>query len=393
MSLWISIAALVLASISAVMFLRNLKWYVPPPRHLDRSSIPSVSVLIPARNEESNVADAIRATLASQDVDFEILIGDDNSEDHTAAIVQEFAAADSRVYLLRIPPLPAGWNGKEHACASLAAAAKYPVLCFVDADVRLAPDGLARMVHFLEHSGAALVSSIPRQQMETWLERLLIPLIHFVLLGYLPLERMRASTDPAYSAGCGQLVLTKAHAYHNAGGHASIRSSMHDGLKLTEAFRRAGYRTDLFDATPLASCRMYSNAAQVWQGLAKNATEGMATLARLPIFTVLLLGGHLLPFIALTWAIRQSHWLAAAFAAIAAVLSYLPRALAIRRFEQPAMSALLHPVGVSILVVIQWYAVALHLLGIRASWRGRAYHTRFASDRTSSSVEVRQTAK
>src|SRR5205807_74198 len=126
---------------------------------------------------------------------------------------------------------------------------------------------------FLEKSGAALVSGIPRQETGTFFERLLIPLIHFILLGFLPMKRMRSTRKPAYAAGCGQLFLARRMAYDAMGGHAIIRSSLHDGLTLPRAFRRAGFQTDLCDATDLATCRMYCGAGEVWHGLAKNATE------------------------------------------------------------------------------------------------------------------------
>src|SRR3546814_3618215 len=85
------------------------------------------------------------------------------------------------------------------------------------------------------------------------------------------------SSDVCSSDLCGQLIAVRRAAYERAGGHAAIRSSLHDGLTLPRAFRRCGLRTDLFDATEIASCRMYEGARAVWAGLSKNATEGMST--------------------------------------------------------------------------------------------------------------------
>jgi len=65
-------------------------------------------------------------------------------------------------------------------------------------------------------------------------------------------------------------------AYHACGGHAKIRSTLHDGVKLPRLFRRAGFQTDLFDATDIARCRMYRTNIETWRGLGKNATEGLA---------------------------------------------------------------------------------------------------------------------
>jgi hypothetical protein len=268
--------------------------------------------------------------------------------------------------------LPSGWCGKQHACQVLSTLARHPLLVFMDADVRLAPDALWRMAAFMEQRRADLASGVPRQITGTWLERLLIPLVHFVLLGYLPMFLARLFQWQAFAAGCGQLFMARAEAYRQAGGHAAVRATLHDGLKLPRAFRRAGLRTDLFDATPVALCRMYHHAAEVWNGLAKNASEGMATPVAIGIWTLLLGGGQVLPFLLLAGA---PGWTGPGLghAAAAAVCAILPRLLAAWRFRQPVGSALLQPVGVLLFLAIQWTALIRSLRRQPASWRGRSY--------------------
>jgi glycosyl transferase family 2 len=365
--------ALMLSSVSAILFLRNSRLYLPPPEAIPGNmQDPKISVLIPARNEAENIADALRSVLANQGVDFEVLVGDDCSDDDTPAIVTEIAQRDPRVRLLSVETPPQGWNGKQHASQRLAEAAANPLLCFLDADVRLAPDALSRIARRMSESDAQLLSGVPRQETRTWMEQLLIPLIHFVLLGYLPLDRMRAGTDPAYAAGCGQLMLAWRTAYRTAGGHAAIRSTLHDGLKLPAAFRRAGFKTDLFDATPVAHVRMYRGARQVWHGLSKNATEGMASASRLPVFTLLLFGGHVAPLLLFSAALHWHSLPAALIAFFATMMSYLPRVVSVRRFHQPPLGAVLHPLGVLLLLAIQWCALGKYLLGGTTTWKGRS---------------------
>ena len=143
---------LVTAGIPFVLFFRNLRLYQSPPTGMRVLS--PVSLLIPARNEEASIEGALNSALASVGVELEIIVLDDQSEDQTAPLVTAVSRRDPRVRLERAPALPAGWCGKQHACHVLAALARFPNLAFIDADVRLAPDGLARGIGFMEEFGA-----------------------------------------------------------------------------------------------------------------------------------------------------------------------------------------------------------------------------------------------
>jgi glycosyltransferase involved in cell wall biosynthesis len=386
MMLTLLLLALLCAVIPAVLFCVNLRLYMPPPAA--GPNLPAISILIPARNEAAVIAGAVTHALATRGIDFEVVVMDDNSTDQTAALVLALSAQDPRLRLERAPALPAGWNGKQHACWALAHAARHPLLCFVDADVTLSPDCIARMAQFLVDTHSALVSGFPRQITVTFLEWLLLPLIHFVLLGFLPVSRMRAGTDPGFAAGCGQFLLCTREAYFATGGHSQIKQTMHDGLLLPRLLRASGFRTDLADITELADCRMYSTAAQVWNGLAKNATEGIAAPARIVPVSVILLLGQVLPFIlAVYWSFfwgRGAAWdndgftpiytiLAVASFVLFAFPAWLPRILATRRFKQDWRTALLHPLGILLLLAIQWYALIRKLLNRPITWRNRAY--------------------
>ena len=328
-----------------------------------------VSVLIPARNEERVIAASLESVLASRGINFEVIVLDDASTDRTAEIVREIAARDPRVRLEFAPVLPHGWNGKQHACYALASLAQSNLLCFLDADVRLAPEALASMAVFLQRSGSDLVSGFPRQETETTLEWLLLPLIHFVLLSYLPLAGMRSMPAPGFAAGCGQFLMARREAYRLSGGHAEIRTTMHDGLLLPQLFRKHGFHTDIADLTHLATCRMYRSASEVWNGLAKNATEGMASPARILPFSFLLFCGQILPLL-LALSLPGSG---RALILVALAAAFVPRLISVWKYRQPLLSALLHPVGVLILLTIQWYALFRKIAGQQVTWKERAY--------------------
>ena len=301
---------------------------------------------------------------------------DDDSTDGTGEIVARLAAEDPRVRLVRGWPLPPGWCGKQHACGRLAEQARHDALVFLDVDVSLGPEALARGLAFLDDSRADLVSGFPRQQTGSFLEWLLLPLIHFVLLGFLPIMRSRATNAVGMAAGCGQWFITRREAYRRAGGHAAIRASLHDGVMLPRAYRRAGLRTDIFDASDIASCRMYSRSIDVWRGLAKNATEGIGSRATILPFTIMLAGGSALPIVLLGLGLASGwqDWPLWAIVAVTAAvaLTYLPRLLAVGRFGQSLSSALAHPLGIAVFLAIQWVALIRRGLGLQTSWRGRS---------------------
>jgi hypothetical protein len=369
------------ATVPAVLWVWNMLLYREPQigscSETGSCSLPTaVSVLIPARNEERVIGASLASLLASRGVEIEIVVLDDASTDRTSEIVRSFAEKDARVRLRTSPPLPRGWNGKQHACYALAAAARSDILCFLDADVRLAPEALASMTAFLRGSGSDLVSGFPRQETETPLECLLLPLIHFVLLSYLPLAGMRTFPAPGFAAGCGQFLMVRRDAYRKSGGHAEIRATMHDGLLLPQLFRRHGLRTDIADLTHLAACRMYHNASDVWRGLAKNATEGMAAPARILPFTFLLFCGQILPLLlAIAVVITPASFSQGArlLILVALAASFVPRLLSVWKYRQSLFSALLHPLGVAVLLVLQWYALLRKLAGHRVTWKERAY--------------------
>ncbi len=375
----IVLVVFILAAIPAVLTVCNHLAFRVPPKPCPLDSLPEISILIPARNEALNIESAVQAALKSVDAVVEVIVLDDHSTDATAAIVQEIAAVDSRVRLVPAPELPAGWCGKQHACARLAEQARYELLLFLDADVTMAPQGPSRLAAFLKKSGAGLVSAFPQQETKTFLEKLLIPLIEYILLAYLPIAMGRRSRKMSLGAGCGQVFLANKTAYEAAGGHSAIKESMHDGVKLPRAFRKAGFHTDLCAGYPFFNCRMYHSAGEVWNGLLKNAHEGIAHPRTILPFSLLLIGASTAPlvilflspaFLSAFWAagIRDSPmWMIN----LGAWLAILPRTLNTIRFNQSIIGLLLHPVAVGLFLIIQWQAFFRRLRGVKSVWKGR----------------------
>ena len=183
---------------------------------------------------------------------------------------------------------------------------------------------------------------------------------------------MRHFRWSAFGAGCGQFFVTTCAAYEKVGGHAAVKASLHDGLTLPRAYRRAGFFTDVCDATNLATCRMYRSAGSVWNGLAKNAREGMAATGQIGFWTVVLLCGQVLPFVAVCFG--QFGFLEVDEHQIfgcALFISLLAHCGLAQRSGQNLFWGFAHPLAVLLLLAIQWYAIVRAVVGRPIGWKGR----------------------
>lgn len=390
MIVWAAILffGLAMAAVTFTMTIVNLRLYrarptrpslAPAQPEPSQAAPPLLCVCIPARNEEANIEACIRSLLSGGHERTQVLVYDDQSTDATPALLARLTAEDPRIVRVPTVPLPAGWNGKQHACWRMARAAldrpdaeRARWLLFTDADVRFEPGALRAAVETAEARGVGLLSTFPRQITGSWAERAVVPMIFFILFSYLPMPRMRRTLDPASSAGCGQFLLCRADAYESCGGHNQFKDSMHDGIRLPRAVRRAGLATDLFDGTSLCSVRMYRGLAQTWRGFAKNAYEGLGSLPLLIFITAAHLCAHILPWVyllgTLVLNVWPSTWAGPASACI--VLALAQRIMLARAFRHGWASVALHPLGVLMMTAIQWHSFVLHITG-RRSWRGR----------------------
>ncbi|MEC8554811.1 MAG: glycosyltransferase family 2 protein [Planctomycetota bacterium] len=376
-----SIFVLLLAALPTLLIIRNFPLFQFPSKESEAVvERPGVSLLIPARNEAAGIEATLTSVLASHYQSLEVIVLDDHSEDETAAIVNRLAVKDDRLRLEQSKKLPEGWNGKQHACWQLAEHAKHDLLLFLDADVHVQPVCVHQLAQLIQQRDLDLLSGFPKQILGTLSERMLIPMMYYVLLGYLPLDQMRANNDPKFGAGCGQLFLARRKAYFDAGGHKAIHGSRHDGLKLPRSFRAAGFSSDLVDASHLAEVRMYEGWPQVRNGLLKNATEGFANWKLIPVFTVLLIGGSVLPLLGLAhalfwgWPAEGTLGITATFVLATATAVNWVGAFCIQgRMKHPLVSAVLHPVAVAAFMLLQWTALMREQLGMQPiAWRGRA---------------------
>jgi len=230
-----------------------------------------------------------------------------------------------------------------------------------------------------------LLSGFPEPVATSALGKMLLALRQYLLLTFLPFGRMQTTTKPAYAAGCGQFMLVDREAYFASGGHEAIRQTRQDGLLLPRLFRESGFRTDLVDLTALAQAKMFRARTL---GMVKSSSEGIGMEDHIVPFTTVLLLGQVLPAIVACWWLLKGVSMIAAGGAVedptglatvslllfvALVASYVPRLVAARRFRQSMASALLHPLEMLVMLMVQWLAFARTAMGRPVTWRAREY--------------------
>jgi len=220
----IFLSVLLLIALSNLLVLRRLHRYGRP------AQFPRLSVLVPARNEEANIGPCVRSLLAQDYPDFELLVLDDESGDQTAQVLASLATSDNRLRVLSGQPLPAGWLGKQWACHQLAQAASGELLLFTDADTRYHPQALSNAVAALLAERTDMLSAVLREEVVSWGERLVVPILVWSIFSFLPLGLAYRLRLPAFTAANGQFLLFRRRAYEQIGGHAAVRQHTTEDL-------------------------------------------------------------------------------------------------------------------------------------------------------------------
>ena len=169
--------------------LRRQRTLTPGSPRYDQAEPPLVSAILPAKDEEANLADCLSSVSRQTYPNLEILVVNDRSTDRTGEIARSIAEGDARIQILTIDHLPAGWTGKTHALDRAVGSARGRWLLFVDADTVHEPESLAVMMEFARVEQAALVSLLPELRCETFWESVVQPMGAITLDAIVPTPR------------------------------------------------------------------------------------------------------------------------------------------------------------------------------------------------------------
>jgi len=237
--------------------------------------LPSISVLVPIRNEMGRLPALIDNLSQLKAPVLEILIFDDASDDGSTDFLREASNKDLKLQCFSSDVLPEGWLGKNHACWQLASRAKGDWLLFLDADVRLFPSLPAHALEYALRERLDLLSIFPEQKHGSWGEALWVPLVNHVLLSVLYLPWVKNCRFSSMAAANGQFMLFNKEAYFQSGGHAKVAEKLPEDILLARQLKKTGGRAGVLPPQAALTCRMYAGGLEAFLGLMRNVVPAL----------------------------------------------------------------------------------------------------------------------
>jgi hypothetical protein len=337
------------------------------PEDAGGSGAPVVSVIIPARNEETSLGACLQSLLGQRGVSYEVMVVDDASTDRT----REIAGSLAGVRVVQATPLKPGFTGKSNALVSGAREARGRWLLFTDADTVHLPGSLAAGLEEARQHQAALLSYSPRQEVHGFWEKAVMPVVFSELTCAYRTEDVNNPASPVAAAN-GQYLLITREAYDAVGGHAAVIRSLLEDVELARAVKRSGRRIRFRYGGDRVRARMYRNFAQMREGWTKNLALLFSAPLRLAVLRgaefALITGGAAIAGAA---AFRGEPAVAAAAGAVSAT-AYLLFLRRIRRAHFAWDASLLALLGLPVFVSLLLASQLSHKQG-SVTWKGRTY--------------------
>jgi cellulose synthase/poly-beta-1,6-N-acetylglucosamine synthase-like glycosyltransferase len=343
-----------------------------------------LSVVVPARNEAAALGECLESLVGQSEpgfalaVQWELIVVDDDSSDATREIADGTAAGREGIAVMAAPALDlterGGFTGKTNACWAAAQRTRGQWILFTDADTVHEAGDLSRAVHEAEKYKAALLSYSPRQSVQGFWQRAVMPLVFSELASVYP---PKVVSDPAtrLAAANGQFLLVEREAYFAVGGHRGVGQEILEDVALARKFKRAKYGIRFRYAPEALSTRMYRTLPEMVEGWTKNLAllfPQPVLLAMWRALDVLLFVG--LPGLALMLGSSRPAWQALVIWVIwvRTLFRFYGR---VARSNFPAADIAISILGVPLfcwLLVRSWMQ---HSVSKAVAWKGRSYPT------------------
>ncbi len=333
--------------------------------------LPSLSVVVPARDEERTVAEGVESVLTQDYPDFEVIAVNDRSTDRTGEILEELKTKHPALKVLHVEDLPEGWLGKNHALYLGAAEARGEWVLFTDADVRFAPGCLRKAMAYVAKNGLDHLTLQPEIVSRGTLLKSFVAA--FELIFTMSQRPWRAGDPQAKEhVGVGAFNLVRREAYLEMGTHRAIAMRPDDDMKLAKLVKKHGFRQGVALGTGLVIVEWHQTVGGAVRGLSKSIFPGVDyRLDTIALGAPLLFLTNVLPFVGAVFAGGAARVLFGANV----VLTFALYAYRTRHSGSglPLWYAALHPLGVSFFIYAMLRSTYTTLANDGIEWRGTKY--------------------
>jgi hypothetical protein len=321
----------------------------------------SVTVIVPARDEERDVERTLRGLRASAHADLQVVAVDDESTDGTRAAMRRVEGVE----VVAGTPPPGGWLGKPWACAQGARRARGAWLLFCDADVRVAPWTIDAALRLAQEREAAGATVFPGLALESRAERLVMPAAGLLMQTAIVPAWLARRPSSSVAIGVGGFLLVRRDAYDAIGGHGAVREEVVEDLALARALKRAGAPLAWARGDEAVRLRMDHGVRELWTGWRKNAANAWDAPPLATAAGAAAIG-------AIVWAPWAGAVRRRPIAVAALALQYLALRAPGRALGLPRCYALTAPAGAAFLAAVGAASVLDKMRGHGVRWRGRA---------------------
>jgi GT2 family glycosyltransferase len=281
-----------------------------------------VTVIVPARNEEDDVAECLQSLLGQDHENLRIIAVDDRSTDRTGEIMDQLLDGSSdRLRVIHVTELPPNWLGKTHAMAVAASQAieehAPDYLLFTDGDIVFRQDAIRRALAHAVATQADHFILLPTTEIKTLGEGMLMSFLQVMSMWAIRVWRVADPTAKRDALGVGAFNMICAPVYSQIGGFDVAAMEILEDLDLGKRVKQAGYRQRVATGPGMVCVHWAAGAMGIVTGMTKNLFAVFRFRSELLlgaavwtlVFCVLPAGFFLFPGVraaALAWAIAIS---------------------------------------------------------------------------------------
>jgi len=345
-----------------------------PATAIPKDFLPSVSVVIPARNEGRTIGACIRSVLAQSFEQYEIIVVDDGSTDNTAQVVSDIALTEPSVKLIKSRELPPHWFGKPYAQYQALQHARGKYLLFLDADVILTRRALAMFLSAAKQRGTGIISMLPFLSTDNFWENLVTPFIYFHLYLFFPSYAMNWPWEPLVAHAHNRCFMMERNAYKKIGGHSRASETVREAQVMAREAKTRGEKIALLSGESLCRVRPYGPPPELWEGLIRHHITTASRSAVLSVsFTVFYFILFILPWLQIvSYLLGDTYTLFGLMVPIVNVLlGIILYITAAGRYGLTLGRALLVPLGATAWIVTIFRAIGRISGTGTIQWKGR----------------------